>query len=892
MSTDTTSLLVTNYYETILNRTPSADEVTAWTNLIDQGILTDEQVLADFVLSPEAQQNVVPVVELYQAVLGRVPDQAGLQAWVGAESAGLSLQQQAQDLLSSAEGQAIYGSGTDITVAFLSALYENVFNRAPDTAGLNAWLSQSSVLSRADVVVDFITSAEGQADLNPLANQFLTAVGQDATNAYSGSLYADAPQPQGSTVALTTGVDLLTGTAGDDTFIGTVNPGIPSYGEGGPTITNVFSNSTLNPGDSIDGGAGSNTLQIVDSSGYDNNDLAGVTLTNIQTIALENTTSYGASIDLSANPGVSKVVALNTAGGGYDYFTGLATGTQVIASGAATGTEDGSISDTYVYFDMAKPTDAVSVGVDGGANGVYIESWDDSNAATAATITSTGAANGTSDNPDYFDLTGFEGDGNGTLKTLTVNADTNLVAGLTSNDYATGAALTVSWNATSVDLGSAVFGPYGTLNFKTIDASGLINGGLTITAGSSLTSLTGGAGDDVITLTGTLGADATINLGAGDDKLLSTHSFGGTILNGATIDGGAGTNTLSSALVNAGNASDFTNFQDLALESTDTFDVATLVPGIQSLSVDTYLFGDGTYTGLSQTDSLTDTFADNNNFGGSVAVTTLNFTDVSGTNDSYTITFDAPAQASTTTVNLGEIDAAGIENFNIASDGGAHTANTLTLGADSSAQTVTITGSQALTLNFASGFGSTDTPATGVSLIDGSQATGSLTVNLANVTAAKAGLTVNDGSGHDTITTSSFASTLVAGSGTDTYNIAATTVGDPANPVFTTIDNAIVGDKIQFLTSGADTGFTATAVDVSTATSLSAALNLATAADYTAGSAAVDWFNYAGNTYVVDNAGASTSLDGSDVIAKLSGGSFNLANSAYDTSSHMLTLAA
>ena len=112
------------------------------------------------------------------------------------------------------------------------------------------------------------------------------------------------------------------------TFVGTVGgaPGTPT--------------GTLNPGDSLTGTGTGNTLQIVDTStGVGQaNDLVGVTLANIQTITLQNSGGItpNDTINLALYPTVSKVVALNTLNNA-DTFTNLATGAQVVASGAGTG---------------------------------------------------------------------------------------------------------------------------------------------------------------------------------------------------------------------------------------------------------------------------------------------------------------------------------------------------------------------------------------------------------------------------------------------------------------------------------------------------------------------------------------------------------------------------
>ena len=872
----------------------------------------------------DSQTSAQQTEAIYIAYFGRAADGGGYSYWTNQfadfEAAGNTVDQAATLISNSfavqpeatakyaflAAPPTVFPTTDPVQVAavdaFINQVYQNLFNRAANSGGLAYWQGQilggqvpvgtavyaiangalgtdQGILTDKIVAGQTFTSETFAANLgatSPLAPSFVAAAQDavvpvvDATTlaASQAATTAYVANPgTGQTLTLTTGVDHIVGT-GNDTVIG--------------TIANPSTSSTLNPGDSINGGSGSNTLSIVDTAGSGTNDLVGVTLANIQTVSVQNASPAGpATIDLTLYPSVSKVVALNTLGNHTDNFTGLAAGAQVVASGAASGAGVPPGPNTsFVNFAYAAPTDAVSVGVDGGANGVTISPGGAGATATAATISSTGTpgtVNGTKTAPDTFNLGGAA-----TVATLTVDAAVNLVANLSAGAFkATGVALTVSGAAPSVN----ILGP--ALPFTTIDASGMTAGGLTIGTGALLTSLTGGAGNDVITVDAAPTGAATINLGKGNNELLGTTPF----LPSATIDGGSGgLNTLSSGLINNGNAANFKDFQDLSLQSISgtTLDTA-LIAGITALSVDVASPGVGaTYSNLAPSDTLTDTFVGSN----SGATNTLQFKGLTGTSNAYTIAFNGAAQtAAPTTANLllGTIDATGINNVTITSGGGANTWNSLRLGTDTAANTVTIKGSQNLDLFFG-GFGSTTAPNTGVTSIDGSAATGNLAINLAGLVPAAAGITVKGATGHDTITTSTFASTLTGGGGADTFIIGSTPVGNglSANPIFTTITDAIVTDKITFMTNPLDTGFISKAIDESAATNLGSALNIATVA---AGADKEDWFQFGGNTYVLQHIGpAAPTLGAGDVFAQLNG-SVNLATATYSTSTHTLTLA-
>ena len=142
------------------------------TNLLNVQFLqfTDKLV---FDVSPAQAQ----VALLYQGALGRQPDPAGLSGWEKAFFSESAAQQNA-DLFTSLAGTAVaglpdiangfthstefqqkYGSLTD--TQFVSQLYANVLDRAPDSAGLNAWVqAMSNGHTRDWVLVGFVESAE------------------------------------------------------------------------------------------------------------------------------------------------------------------------------------------------------------------------------------------------------------------------------------------------------------------------------------------------------------------------------------------------------------------------------------------------------------------------------------------------------------------------------------------------------------------------------------------------------------------------------------------------------------------------------------------------------------------------------------------------------------
>lgn len=99
------------------------------------------------------------VYRIYQATLGRAPDVGGLIQWANARVNGANLEEIARGFVNSQEFQNRY-SDTDST-AFVTLLYNNVLNRAPDGTGLTDWVGRlENGTSRQDVVLGFSESAE------------------------------------------------------------------------------------------------------------------------------------------------------------------------------------------------------------------------------------------------------------------------------------------------------------------------------------------------------------------------------------------------------------------------------------------------------------------------------------------------------------------------------------------------------------------------------------------------------------------------------------------------------------------------------------------------------------------------------------------------------------
>ncbi|SMC92417.1 protein of unknown function [Fulvimarina manganoxydans] len=97
----------------------------------------------------------------YEAAFNRTPDNDGLKYWIEQMDSGLSLDQVAEGFTRSSEFTAVYGANV-ANRTYVQTLYQNVLDRAPEQAGIDFW---TAILDRGDgtrasVLADFADSEE------------------------------------------------------------------------------------------------------------------------------------------------------------------------------------------------------------------------------------------------------------------------------------------------------------------------------------------------------------------------------------------------------------------------------------------------------------------------------------------------------------------------------------------------------------------------------------------------------------------------------------------------------------------------------------------------------------------------------------------------------------
>jgi S-layer protein len=891
-------------------------------------------------------------------------------------------------------------SAADLDLAVRAAIVGEILFQATNYnngAGIGSYAAATNAMIK-DLAEDNVLTADN-------------AAGIDLFAAYGGS------GTVGNSLVLTANVDNLVGTGNNDTITATISPA-----DGNGTATSTF--SAL---DTIDGGAGNDTLVLNDTVGASNFTTAGVKVTNVENVKLASVTS--ATVDTSTWTGVTalststqggltataagttSVTAVDTKqaaatitidGGSNVSLTTTSAGTGNIAIGqttASTGTVTvkatetgaatqgtiqvkggtvvsitqaagnavnttstlgavtvtGTAGTTNVSVTQSAAATAAAdvVGVVGGAVTINdVNAASTTKAGTIATVTIANSGNvAIGDNSlTALNLSGVVGTVGVTANATAITsgvAATTLALGLgkgttgaiTANQYktinatVTGAntvaniaasaatALTVAGSdvltltsaaglaavtAVTVTGSAGLKADLSALAVATVSTAGT-TGTSTLNIDATKVAFTGGAGSDLITLTGALASGGKIDLGGGNDRLTGATVVAASAT--TVIDGGAGTDTVSSSLINAGNGNLFKNFEVLGLNNT-TLD-ASLLTGSTITGLE-LLAGGGTYTNVTASQSLTVATS-------TAGTTTLTFTNVGGTADAYAINFTGVGGATAGAAvgyDAGVLAIANIEAVTINSGSASgFSSNNIDL-TDAAARTLTITGSQALDVSFVTAFGTAGT--NGLSVIDASAATGAITLNTTNAGIATAGLTVTTGTGADVLTfasavtattgagndtvtlggastvdlgagndivvTSAHASTITGGAGTDDFRVALSL--SAAN--ITTITDAAAGDKITFVDHGAEV-FNATKVNVAAATTLTDALNLAAAGDGGTTNSIISWFQYGGNTYIVEDNSAGATFGANDIVVKLNG-TIDLSTAA-GAGTHIITLA-
>jgi len=181
------SQFVTLLYNNVLGRAPDTEGFNNWTGALAAGMSRESVVLgfsesqefknltsissSAFATTVANDEAIGEVFRLYQATLGRAPDEGGFINWTNALAVhALTLMDAVTGFVQSAEFQQAFGSLNDSQ--FVTLLYNNVLGRAPDPAGFANWTGALAAgASRESVVLGFSESLEFK---NATASSFMT----------------------------------------------------------------------------------------------------------------------------------------------------------------------------------------------------------------------------------------------------------------------------------------------------------------------------------------------------------------------------------------------------------------------------------------------------------------------------------------------------------------------------------------------------------------------------------------------------------------------------------------------------------------------------------------------------------------------------------------------
>ncbi|GIL41407.1 DUF4214 domain-containing protein [Roseiterribacter gracilis] len=718
---------VNQLYANIFGRTPSSAEANFWVGRIDLGVETSSQVALDFITSAEgvrAQQ----VERMYQATFGRTPDLAGFKVQIGALSSGaITLNQLAINFANSAEFQAVFvGTGTFNVTTFATAMYTNILGRAPDAAGLAVQVNfynsliaagQSPAQAQATLLTNFANSAEFVN--NPSINFDKVVL------AYAG---VDNQIPVSTTAAPNASLQQLAGVP-LSTLVGALNDG--TNGNGVPT-TGIVNGVTL----SLPATAGA-----------------------ISPTSASATTKTTALNDLIIGDDTTAVKSTSIDGGDGSDTLRLAMGATAAVLVTTTNVENVDVTTANgatTTFTGATTIGGQFVGISSLAlRGAGTNTVAGLNATTTVTIAGSGTT-GVENLAYGATVTAPKINTSGTFATTKINA-----AGATSLTVnATGAT-----TFTSLDLDTAATSK--ALNKLTITGTA----GVTVTAVTN--GLAAGFTVDASAAGGAVsfadyGTDLTFTGGASADTVL----MGANLTAKDVLNGGAGVNVLgvtSSASIVGVTGLQITNFQTLDISGTGTasnYDLTKLPTGIVNVQSSTGVTAATTISNVAATGTSL-------SFIGTDA-STADLT-ISGATGNTALTLNIVGQSATTGSSVEatgkNLVLTGFKTLTVNSSGTTSGTNSIAgTIVDANLQTVTITGSSQTSITK---FDATDTA---LSLVDGSKATGALTLDVSGITTPLQGITISGGSAADTITgqsktTGALGSTINAGGGADTITI-------------------------------------------------------------------------------------------------------------------------
>ena len=761
-------------------------------------------------MATSAQIN--SLVALYAGYFDRAPDPQGLQFWIQQIDAGREFATIAGDFAASPEATALYPFLANPTIAtpstFVTAIYQNLFNRAPDAEGLAFW---TGVLAAGTVPVgdmiqsiingavnapgatppsfdvdtltnkqaaglDFATDAANKpgfvydAAAAAAAVEVLNGVTNDPATVAEAAAETDAfLSGSGAATLLTINQDNLIGTAGSDKFVALGTQ------DGAGTLID-----TLQSVDILDGGDGVDTLEWTDVGG----NIVTPTMTNIENVIVRST--GGGELDLIGSTGV-KSLTLQKSTANFDFDNVGAVESIAVKN-----------QNTDVDFDdITSTTLAMNFDTVGSAgNQISVDLGDNVAAKTTTANITVKNANvdiNSSGGPDVLKTANITAtgtndlefsDSDATLETVTVKGSGSL--DLTDDDLTAIKSFdgSASTGAIKVDIQSA--------NVATVKT---------------------GSGNDMVDMDTTVTAKSTVNTGAGDDTLL----VGAQLANFASVNGGGGTdiiNITDGATLDAAGAAKISNFEtldvsggkgnyDVSLKSFATVQIDEAINGALAANIDFKNAPDNfTFTVKSKANTNANFDVANN--------TTVTLKDATGP-DVLTINGvisdgnkDNTADGS---IDLKTVTAAGFETVNINATAALADGGIAGLTGAAHTLTVDLAATDATALNISGDVSTvvTDNDIKKVASIDASTSTGNVTIDNSASTVA---VSYQGAEGVDTYTAGALGTAIAGNKGADAIDLTASNAVRDTVVIKAATDSQVTDTSTDGkITLGADAGF-------------------------------------------------------------------------------------
>jgi len=675
------------------------------------------------------------VQKAYVAFFNRPADVMGLDFWT--KSSGTF-----DSLLNTFAGSAEYTNqytGMN-SVQIVNQIYQNLFARDAEPAGLISWAGK---LDRKELTLGNIASsiADGaqNTDATSVANKVSAATSYTASLTTSAKILAYASSstasmsavknwlkgvttdatltssitttaldalattttatavPTGSTFTLTNCIDSPASTSGDDIFYGTL------------LGTAVAAGSTVGVADTISMGAGTDTLVITTTaatafsatilptlSGVDVlrlNSLNGAT-SLVGTVAPDMTTldlkSYSAASAMTVTAASANLRTINMSDSSFDV---------------------NDLTVTYAAAGSSTATDSLTFNLSS------VDANTDFDVADDTLIIIQGAAAGTDNGIEQFV---FNVTGTNKLETLSSIENNGGLSALNRITVNGTGSLSIS-TALATDAVGAL----------TVNASAN-TGGVSMSVGTTLTTFTGGSGNDTVIFAtaGDLDANDVINLGAGNNKIRVAE----TALSSSTTALNAAINGVTTAQTVEFSAA-VTGLDMSVLTATKVGSIGNVnLTATKQSATDTFIISGGGVAARTVT------------VNGAIGFTTVNLEYVSA--ETVASTSLATSVSANTTINIvSTSDSTSLTN----------TTGTFTPAANA---TITVTGNGNITFGTTAG--------TGIALGAAASLNASALTGILTVTGAAGASILTGGSGADTITGGTGNDTITGGAGSDT----------------------------------------------------------------------------------------------------------------------------